>query len=481
MPGVITTTTARSGPSTALVAASGTFFVAGFAERGPVDKATLVRGLADFESIFGGRVAYSILYDTIKTFFAEGGSQAYVVRVVGSSATGGTVTVNDNDSPANQTVRFAAANPGAWSGNLSIVVEDGSIADTSKVTILLNDVVVEVKNNLASPSDIVDAFATSLYVSVTDLGSAATSPLNLPLNGEYTPTTGDDDRSAVDANGWGDGLDLFSKNLGDGAVAIPGLGTAVHAVLVSHAEANNRIALLSHSNGATVDDLKTAAGDVDSAYAGLFAPWLTLADSAVSTRDISPEGYVAAKRAVAHNTVGAWRAPAGAIAISSTAAALTVEYTDAEASELDGARISVILKKPTGVRLYGWRSLSSDEANYGLLNAQDLLNRTAVQAETVLEEFVFGTVDRKGQFLSAINAACVGFLEPWRTAGGLFPLYDDNGSEIDPGYSVESGDTVNSAASLAQNKVNVRIALRVSPTGATIEVLITKVGLTSGL
>ena len=45
-----------------------------------------VRSLGQFTTIFGGRVAFSPLYDALDTFFNEGGNLAYVSRVVGPSA-----------------------------------------------------------------------------------------------------------------------------------------------------------------------------------------------------------------------------------------------------------------------------------------------------------------------------------------------------------------------------------------------------------
>lgn len=79
MPGVNVTTVTRTGPTAPNLAPAGQLFMAGLAERGSTTAPVRIRGLADFETYFGGRVAYSQLYENIQTFFEEGGSQAYVV------------------------------------------------------------------------------------------------------------------------------------------------------------------------------------------------------------------------------------------------------------------------------------------------------------------------------------------------------------------------------------------------------------------
>lgn len=483
--GVEVTTGARSGPSAAGRAISGQVFVAGLAERGVTDQAILLFGMADYEDYLGDRVAYGALYDQLKTYFDEGGVRAYVARVVGADAAVGTLTVADEANPTPvDTLRIDAASAGAWSSRLRVLIRDGALASTFRITVTLDGVAVEDKTNLASPAAAVVAFATSAYVRVTDLGSPTAAPANRPANIVATPlTAGDDDRANVATNDYVAALDMFSPGLLDGAVAIPGLGAAVHAGLIAHAEANNRVALLSGAlTDDTVEELVALAGTQTSDSAGLFAPWLNVDDGAGGFRQISPEGYVAACRARAHNTVGAWRAPAGAIAKATTILGLAQTYSKEEGNALDSGRVSVVRQIGDGFRLYGWRSLSIDEDNFYFLSARDVLNRLTKSGEAALEEYVFAPIDAKGQVLSAVNAALVGIVEPMRAAGGLFENIDPTtGQSLDPGYRVDTGASVNSVASLADNKIKARMSVRVSPTGALVQLTIVKVGVTSGL
>lgn len=482
MPGVNVSTSLKTGPSTPLRAASGQFFVAGLAERGPTDEAQLIRGLADYETVFGRRPAYGFLYDTVKTFFDEGGEQVYVVRVVGIDAVKGTFTLKDRATPvAGDTLIVNANSAGAWAGQLTVKIEAGSIADTVKVSVILAGDVVESYNNLTSPADIVQKFRQSAFVDFVNAGSTASAPLNLPAPGTFQLSAGDDKRGAIIPDSYVEALSLFVEGLGDGAVAIPGVGPAVHSGLVQHAKENHRIALLSHNDGATAGELNqaVAANPVDNG--GIFEPWLQVNDGSGGVRNSPPEGFVAACRSRAHDQVGAWRAPAGGIGVARSILGLSKEYTKAQSEALDAARVNVIRRVAGTIRLYGWRSLSADETNYGFLSSRDLLNRLVVESSDRLEQFVFDTIDSKNHLLSSINGELVGIVEPIRAAGGLYEQIDTSGNAIDPGYLVETGPTVNSAQSLANNQVRARLSVRLAPTGALVSLDIVKVGLLSGL
>lgn len=482
MPGVQVTTSIKNGPSTPLRASSGQAFFSGLAERGPSDAAILIRGLADYGAVFGGRPAYGFLYDTVKTFFDEGGQQAYITRVVGVDAQVGTVVLKDRATPtAGDTLTVRAASAGAWSGEMRILIEAGSIANSFKMTVLYRNEAVEIQNNITSIDMAMQRFRDSTFVDLVNMGSIAVGPLALPALGDFAVSAGDDNRGAVTQEQYVNSLNNFVEGLGDGAVAIPGVGPGVHDGIVQHCRKNRRIALLSHNDNASTVELNQAVAAVSSDYAGLFVPWVQVNDGAGGIRNAPPEGFVAACRARAHDTVGPWRAPAGSIGVANNLVGLSKEYTKAEAEAFDASRISVIRRVAQTNRLYGWRSLSTDEQNYGFLSSRDLLNRLVVEAEKRLEEFVFMPIDAKNQLLSAMNGTLVGIVEPMRQAGGLYEQIDQNGQQIDPGYKIETGSEVNSSASLANNVVRARMSVRLSPTGALVSLDIVKVGLLSGL
>lgn len=481
MPGVDVTTATRSGPSAPVLAQTGQAFFAGMADRGPTTIPVLVNGVADFESWFGGRVTYSHLYDTVKTFFEEGGSQCYVARVVGDTPTKGTITAKDRAGSPLDTVQFEASGPGAYSGNIDVAVAAGTVANSVTITVMDGTDAVEVYYNLTSPAAIAAAFTNSRYVHAIDKGSATAAPNNLPALDTYSLSSGTDDRATADATNYETALDLFGIALGPGAVSIPGVGTTVHSTLIDHAEANNRVAILSMDVDDTINDLTTQAGLLNSEYAGLFAPWVKVVSSGVSTISIPPDGFVAAARNRAHSTTGPWRAGAGEISSARAVVGVAVSYTAAEGNQLDVAKVNVVRIVGGRVRVYGWRSLSNDVENFSFLTSRDMLNALIYDAEQALEQYVFMPIDGKGHLLASVQGALVGVLEPIRQQGGVFEQYTTAGEMIDPGYLVETGSNVNTLENLANNEIKARVSVRLAPSAALISVTIVKVGLLSNL
>jgi hypothetical protein len=242
------------------------------------------------------------------------------------------------------------------------------------------------------------------------------------------------------------------------------------------------VGILASARNDTKTTLLSRTADLDSEYSAVFAPWVRISDGSGGYVAISPEGYVAAARARAHNTVGPWKAAAGVGSVATTL--LDVDgptFSVQDAKDLDDGRINVIRVVANSIRLYGWRSFSSDVVNYPMIKARDTLNWFVTRCEAALENYVFATVDAKGQLLSAINAAIVGVAEPVRVAGGLYELYDATGKRIDPGYKVVTDSSVNTPDTLATNVVNALLTVRLSPTGGLIRLTIVKAGLTSGL
>lgn len=483
-PGVVVSTATRSGPTGTPRAVSGQYFVIGLAERGPTDKAVKINSMADYRRFYGSRVSYGSLHDDLSAFFEAGGAQAHVLRVVGAAATTG--FLNLMDGTAAQTIKVEAASAGAWSTGLTVQVEEGSNGTgTRKVTVRLGGEVVETYNNLASVAEIVGRFAASPYVKVTDLGSASPDALPAVLPATVL-SAGADDRAAVNAAALEAQLPLFKIGLGDGAVAAPGYGSSMHQALIAHAKANRRVAILAAPRGASVNDLTTLGlglgGVAGSQHAGLFGPHLVVSDGVGGTRVISPEGYVAAARNRAHDLYGAWAVAAGETSVSNYILGVDQEFSDADHELLDAARVNPIRSIANRIRLYGWRSLSSNETDYHSLTVQDTLNRLVTECEARLETFVFRTVDGRGQLFAQMQGVLIGVLEPIRAAGGIFERTDPVSREVlDNGYTVDVSSSINTVESLARNEVNAQVAVRLAPNASLINLTIVKVGLAAAV
>jgi hypothetical protein len=484
MPGVTITTGAVAGPSAPTIAPASTYFAVGLAERGATDAPVLCNSFAEFEASFGTRQSYGALWDDIKTFFEEGGTRAYCTRVVGDAATTGALASALMDQAATPvaTLNVAARNPGAWSSRISVQVLAGATDDTFILRVFLDGDQVSNYSNLHNPAEAVSRTASDPYIVVTNAGSATVAPDNNPaaLASPVTLAAGTDDRAAVVADDYVAALDRFEIGLGDGAVAIPGIGPSVHAGLIAHADANNRLALLCEARAADAATLSDTAATLNAQRAGLFAPWIRVPDTFGGTRTISPEGYVAACRARAH-AVGPWKA-APSESRARYVVAPDVVYTAAQADELDAAKVNIIRTVAGFVRLYGWKSTSADEVNWLFLTGADVVNRVVTEAYAQLEPYVFGVIDARGHLLAKIEGTLIGIVQPMAAADGLFARIASDGETIlDPGYRVNVSSDLNTTESLALNQVLAELGIRVSPTAALVRLTVTKAAVTAAL
>ncbi len=485
MPGVNVITETLAGPASSSAISHATYFVAGLTGRGPVGEPIRVRSVAELVAACGPRVAYGALHNDLAAYFAEGGSLAYVTRVVGPAATAGALTLVDRAETPVPTLKVEAASPGAWSTGLSVAVVAGTLPDTYRLVVTHAGVVVGRFDNLATPADAVLAAAKSPWITISNLASASVAPLNLPALVAASPlSAGADDRQNISTTHVAEALEVFVSHLGDGVVAAPGMpGETYGATLIAHAKANRRLALLAGPTDETSAEAADAAEDLigaDGEYAGYFWPAIVIPDGS-TTRVISPEGYVAGVRARTLRTDGAWRVPAGEAAIARWVLDTAQPVSKAIGDALDEAQVSVIRPNIAGTtRLYGWRSLSNNLQAYPLLNARDVLNWITLACEEALEPFVFRTIDGDGLLLGQVESTLVGILDPIRAAGGLYPR-KVNGEQVDPGYSVDVGPSVNTEVTLADNQLHAVVKVRISPTAQVIELTISKAAHTAAL
>lgn len=481
MPGVVVSTAVRTGPSTTTIAPASTFFVVGTAERGPTATARLIQSLSEFETYYGGYSASFTLHQHVRTFFEEGGARCYVARAVGASTSAGTLTLNG--AGAIPALQLNAANVGSWSADVSASVTP--VGSGSDVRIFFKGSLVFATGEVATAAAAADRINSSAlaapYVTATVLSGAlqlltlATTPLSTGANGS-APTTA----NHVTA------LNLFSGDLGAGAVAIPGQsGATAYDGLLAHARANNRIALCAASSAATSNDaISTATAyytTPGAEHMAFYWPYVTVPGPGGVSLSISPESFVAAKRSVAHTAVGPWQAGAGVISSAKFATGIAVAVDKATGDTLDAARVNALRIVQGSVRVYGARSVSSDETNWRYITFRDLLNHIVVEAERRLEDLVFAPIDGRRTVFGKVEARLVAMLEPMRTAGGLYEAFDSEGNMIDPGYSVSLSAADNPASQLADGLIRASVGVRVSSVGDQIQVTVYKSNLTTSV
>ncbi|MEM7504897.1 MAG: phage tail sheath family protein, partial [Pseudomonadota bacterium] len=108
------------------VATSVAAFVDFFSE-GPVNEPVQIFGTGDFERVFGGFDTRSESSFQIPQYFLNGGTEAWVVRVVDGTA----VSSDDDGAFANLTV--TAISPGLWGDTLRVEVDYNVAANLGAV------------------------------------------------------------------------------------------------------------------------------------------------------------------------------------------------------------------------------------------------------------------------------------------------------------------------------------------------------------
>jgi hypothetical protein len=487
MPGVVVTTAVRSGPTGVGAIESSQMFIAGEFQRGPTDEAKLVRSFSEFKTYYGEYTTSTTAWVPVKTFFENGGSRVYVARAVHTDAV---AAVGSLDDGSLDTIDFTAADVGAWGNDLVIAANTDNIVGSGfRLTVTLDGELL-----LTTP-ELADVAAAVSYINTSSVSHLVTAENNTDSTSNPTGSvtlSGGADGSATTDTHYNTALGLFTYELGAGVVCMPGqTSTTAYANLEAHATANNRIAFCGFAAETDNDDAKTnaaaagtAAGD-EARRMAFFHPHIKVEDPADAglTVTISPETFAAAARSKAINEAGSpHRAGAGLIsAASSYVKGVELAIDKADGDLLDEARVNAIRSIGGSIRVYGARSLSTDETNWRFITFQDMVNHIVVDAEERLEDFVFSTIDSRGGLFGQIRASMIAMLDPHRISGGLYEAFDADGERIDPGYSVVVNDDNNPVSQLANGQVKVDIGVRVSSVGDKINVTITKSNLTASV
>lgn len=483
MPGVIVTTSVRTGPTAVQTAATATAFVAGVTERGPSGSATLISSIDQYESIYGGYVSTGYVHQTVKTFFEEGGARLYVSRAVGDGAAAATCAIIDGEDPAGTVITLTAVGKGTWA-NTALTAD--VVVEGSDFYVVIRQDGTQVYRTGAYDNkadvvlDINESPVAALFVTAT-AGSSNETPAadtDIAFSGGSNGSTVDQD-NVVEAIGY------FTYDLGPGAVMAPGYydSTTVNA-LIAHANTNHRIVLTSVDKGSTaaeaVSDLEPYVGAENSEHVAAYWPWVKIPNGQL-TMTIPPEGFVAAKRAATQNSSGVFYPYAGEAGQAKYVVELERTVSKEDSDTADAGSLNAIRIIQNNIRVYGARSLSADTDNFRFITGQEVLNYIVYACERDLEYLIFQPIDGRRTIFARVASTIAAILDPLAKAGGLFAIYDANGKQVDPGYSVRVTDALNPISQLAQGKIVAKVGARVSGIGDTIEVEVTKSSLTASL
>lgn len=485
MPGVVISTSVRTGPSSATVRESSQLFVVGEAERGPSDEPILVESLVDFEAVFGGYVSGTYLHPTIETFFEEGGTRAYIGRVVGPAATVGELTLLS--ASAADVITLTANGAGAWSADLSVVVTQPTPGSTFKVNLYYEDELVYSTGTVSSAAQAVGRINSST-VAAQYVTAAVDNDALIPATlGDTNFSAGSADSASITDAMYVTALELFNDSLGSGAVTCPESSTTeVRNGLVAHANAYSRIALLFGGETDSVSTIKATAVDVqtenNAEHAAIYYPWVEVPTSTAGvTRFIPPVGYVAGKRAIAHNTKGAHLPAAGLLSVAKFVVGLKTDINKTVGDDLDENYVNAIRVIQNTIRIYGARSCSSDITNFRYITQQDVVNTIVTECYRSIEDVVFSTIDGRNTVFADIESRLIAVLASVEATGALYPAFTPAGVLIDRGWTAKCNPSLNPSSQLATGLVKASVGVRVSSIGDKIEIDIVKSNLTSSV
>lgn len=446
-----------------------TVFVAGFAEKGPIDAPSSVRSIGQYRNVAGAREGNSMLYDWFDTHFQCRGAGGYWSRVTGPNPVLANGTLAGASTSA---LDVDATSVGAWANDIDVVV---TVVETTKrkVVVKLDGAVVQ-ELIFATNEEAVSWASTSPYIRLTDLGGGLPKAATLELSG------GTDDRENATEADRKAALDLFTADLGPGKVVMPGHTTATASEnLMAHAEANGRMARIDAIDGTIAEAEAQAAtlrAQSTARYAsGPFWPWVIVKglapgttrtvpwsaiDTALSARNaalgLSPNDAAAGDNGIAPDFVLGLSQPA---------------LTDDEREAANDAGVNVVREMLGGVRAYGYRTVVNplvDDTWIDLSNA-DTDAFIKAKCKAIGERFVFKTIDGRGLLASKFAAAISGeVLGPLYDAGALF------GESPEEAYEVRVGPDVNTEETIGEGKLRAIVLVKMSEFAERVEIEITK-------
>src|SRR5690348_771195 len=374
-----------SGVRTSTGVATSIAAFAGWAPRGPTGRAALVLGYADFARQFGGIDSRSLLGYAVNQFFANGGQQAYIVRLVDASAKAAKVTLDGK-------LLLAASSEGLWANDFAVVIRKSSF-DASRFRLSVVNwqldpagVAVETFDNLSMKAD--DArFVTSVlaaqsaYVTAAVQGGATDPPAdtaagNIPDGAKLAggadgtvlaPNDPAFETALLPLSGTGglyqlDRVDLFNL------LCVPGeTGTGTISALQKFCRDRRAFLIADSADGTTFDTQKDGPGDItgDGAInAAFYYPWIIAADPLQQNRPraFPPSGFVAGIYARTDAARGVWKAPAGSEASVTGALGVGTVLTDGENGVLNPRAIKCIRNFPVyGTVVWGARTLQGND------------------------------------------------------------------------------------------------------------------------
>jgi uncharacterized protein len=383
----------------------------GWAPRGPVDQAVLVQSWSDFQSQFGGLYPNVYLGYAVNQFFGNGGSQAYIVRIVDN--TSGTPAATASSTFSIGGLTLYASSPGKWGNSIQVTLTL-SPADATRFSILVQQVTttgsktttttLENFANLSfNPADpqgnyvvaVIDNDSNCITFINPTTGPPASGPTGSPAAIAATLLGGGVDGNILSPSTTGTGPFENALNLGapgipahsgipllDGVffnlLVAPGMTDAPtisalqtfcqnpdnRAFYIVDAPQNTTFSALS-SSGPVGSSAGSITAEPESSNSAYYFPWVSAPDPLAGNRPalFPPSGFLAGIYAATDASRGVWKAPAGIDAGLSGISGLQYTLTDSQNGTLNTQAINCLRTFPIyGTVVWGGRTLDGNDA-----------------------------------------------------------------------------------------------------------------------
>lgn len=442
----------------------------------------LLTGWTDFVKTFGGlNDAYPTTWAAYN-FFANGGRNLYVQRVLGSGAAAGTVTITDGDDPASNAFIVTASSAGAWSSSYGVkLVTAGSAARFGLIvygapTIFgnaLSNPVEQFTDLSMDPTDrnyVLSVInSSSSYIRISGVDEDVTPA----LGGSVIALSGGANGSAPSRANYQNAWELFDPidnpivayNPDAAYAATDELSGQLAGDVVVYASSRTDVfAVVDTPSGMNVADAKTQAGDIKAIYAATstgnnaaaYYPWFYIPDTTKAQGTLrlqAPGASVVGQYLATDASRGVFKTPAGYNNRIALSVATEHQFTNAELDDINTAitPLNAIRQVPgNGLVIMGGRTMDNTPENR-YIN----IRRSLIYIEKELSErSAFAVFENNDERLwLSLRTSISNFLRMYWQAGGL------RGANPSQAFYVKCDSTTTPFADIQAGRINIEVGV----------------------
>lgn len=445
-----------TGSATTTTEASSVGALIGTMRSGPVGKMTLVTSFTEFISKFANGLdtpftETSDLPYAVHGFFANGGKNLYVGRVVSSTAKKATLQSTTNKITA------TALYEGTWGNDISISIKKNKGYKDS--TNLVFDVTISVgTSDSVTINEVTLATMSDMVLSNTKaskwLGQFEIAEETATLAEEtFTLTSGADGVADLEDSDFVNALSMLDEVDSEVfLVAVAGqTSNTINNALIKYADENLMFPILDMPMDSSVDDVIAYRKTINAFGGALAYPWGYITDPLTnSPRKVPTCGHVMGVYSRTIQEYGVHQSPAGSNAVVQGFISLETKLGKNDIGELNKVGVVSICTRPnSGIVLWGARGLNNDK---DMKYVSDIILNYSIKRHLKADtEFaVFKPNTPSGTLWSEVEAVCNAYLENLREQGALV-------GDSRSAYYVTVDDSNNTDETIANGELNIEI------------------------